>query len=89
MAGDPREAERFADLLEKQGLLTAPANLKSAVLERSRQADIRVIAGSNHLSKKAELFRYSLKVGLTMACSIALLLVTPDSRRRRDVPGIL
>ncbi len=78
MAADPEEAERFADFLEEQGLLTAPANLKSAVLDRSRQADILIIAGSNRLSKRAELIRYSMKIGLAMACSIAFLLAAPD-----------
>ncbi len=78
MASDLWEAERFADFLEEQGLLSAPASLKPAVLERSRQTDIRVIAGTNRLSKNMELMRYSLKVGLAMACSIALLLTVPD-----------
>ena len=42
IASDLSEAQRFGDLLEQQGLLKAPANLKASVLERSRQADVRL-----------------------------------------------
>ena len=44
-------AERLADLVESQGLISAPANLKSSVLARTRQLDIKLVAGSNRLSK--------------------------------------
>ena len=70
IASDLSEAQRFGDLLEQQGLLKAPANLKASVLERSRQADVRLIAGTNHFSKKTRLLCYSLKGGLAAACSI-------------------
>lgn len=83
MASDPHEAERFADLLEQQGLLAAPANLKASILDRSRQADVRLIAGSNHLSKRTELIRYSLKVSLAAACSIALIAAVPPDTRTK------
>ena len=73
IASDLSEAQRFGDLLEQQGLLKAPANLKASVLERSRQADVRLIANGNRLSKRTELIRYSLKVSLAAACSIAVI----------------
>ncbi len=83
MALDLSEAERFADRLEQQGLLNAPRNLKASILERSRQADIQLIAGSNHLSKKMELIRYSLKVSLAAACSIAMIVTVPLNTNSR------
>lgn len=85
MAGDSAKAEEFADRLEKRGLYSAPANLKSSILERSRQADVRLIAGSNHLSKKTQLFRYSLKVSLAAACSIGFIIAMPQLRDRYPV----
>jgi len=82
LACDDSQAEQFADCLEKRGLHTAPANLKSSILERSRQVDIKFAAGANHLSKKAELLCYGLKVGLAAACSIAVIAVMPDFHSR-------
>lgn len=76
MAKDQAKAEEFADYLEERGLLSAPANLKSSILERSRQPDIQIIAGSNRLSKKM-LLHYSLKVGLAAACSIGFIIAMP------------
>lgn len=89
MALDLSEAERFADCLEQQGLLNAPRNLKASILERSRQADIQLIAGSNHLSKKTELIRYSLKVSLAAACSIAMIVTVPlNTNNRGQTPPL-
>lgn len=84
MADDPAKAEEFADYLERRGLLAAPGNLKSSILERSRQADIRIIAGSNQLSKKTQLFRYSLKVSLAAACSIGVIITMPGPHERHS-----
>lgn len=86
IASDLSEAERFADLLEQQGLFAAPSNLKSSVLERSRQMDIQMIAGSNRFSRKTELIRYSLKVSLAAACSIAIIATVPSSNRDHVPP---
>ena len=85
MAEDQAIAEEFADYLEERGLLSAPANLKSSILDRSRQADVRLIAGSNHLSKKTALFSYSLKVGLAAACSIGVIIAMPQLHDRYSV----
>ena len=87
IASDLSEAQRFGDLLEQQGLLKAPTNLKASVLERSRQADVRLIANGNRLSKRTELIRYSLKVSLAAACSIAVIVTVP-SRDRDHVPPL-
>lgn len=85
MASDQAKAEEFAEYLEKRGLLKAPGNLKSSILKRSRQADVRIIAGSNHLSKKTQLFRYSLKVSLAAACSIGVIIAMPRLYSRYTV----
>ena len=77
MASDCSAAEAFADYLEQQGLTQAPANMKSSILERSRHMDVQLIAGTNQLSKKAELFFYGLKVGFAVACSIAAIIAAP------------
>ena len=85
MSEDPAKAEEFADYLEERGLLSAPANLKSSILEKSRQPDVRLIAGSNHLSKKTLLLRYSLKVSLAAACSIGFIIAMPRLHDRYSV----
>lgn len=85
MASDPAEAERFADYLEAQGLMDAPANMKSSILERSRHMDVQIIAGTNQLSKKAELFFYGLKVGFAVACSIAAIGAAPRFYAKQSV----
>ncbi len=71
------QAERLANLVESKGLMTAPANLKSAILKRSRQMDVQMIAEANHLGRQAELFFYGLKVGAAVVCSIGLILAAP------------
>ncbi len=75
------QAERLADLVESKGLMTAPANLKSAILERSRQTDVQMIAGANRLGRQAELLFYGLKVGAAVVCSISLILAAPLIRQ--------
>ena len=52
-------ADRLADMVETQGLIKAPSNLKASILERSRQMDVQLIAHSNRLSKKLELFKFN------------------------------
>lgn len=85
MAQNEAEAEAFADRLEELGLYRAPANLKSSILNRSRQADVQLIAGTNHFSKKTRLLCYSLKVGLAAACSIGFIIAMPRLRNRYSV----
>ena len=63
LAACPFCCEQFADYIENQELITAPAHLKSSIMERSRDLDVQIVAGSNHLSKRLQLFYFSLKVG--------------------------
>lgn len=69
--------EQFADFIEKQELITAPAHLKSFILERSRDLDIQLVAGTNHLSKRLQLFYFSLKVGAAVLGSLSMLVFLP------------
>lgn len=77
MALDSSAAEEYADYLEDKGLLKAPSNLKSSILERSRHLDVQLVAGTNQLSKKTQLFFYGLKVGFAVACSIVAVAAAP------------
>lgn len=76
-------AERLADMVERQGLMTAPINLKASILERSRQLDVQVIAKTNLASKKLELFYYGLKLGTAVAVSVCFIMITPRLAERQ------
>lgn len=82
LAACPWCRDSFADFIEGEELLKAPADFKSSVLERSRGLDVQIIAGSNHLSKKLQMFYFSLKVGTAVLCALALLTVAPDLATR-------
>lgn len=71
------QAQQLADLVESRGLMRAPANLKSAILERSRQPDVLLAAKAGRLGRRAELFFYGLKVSAAVACSVGLILAAP------------
>ncbi len=75
-------AERLADLVETHGLMTAPANLKSSILARSKQLDVQLIARSNQLSKKLALWYYGFKVVLAGVCCVGVILSVPDMHER-------
>lgn len=70
LAACPFCCEQFADYIENQELITAPAHLKSSIMERSRDLDVQIVAGSNHLSKRLQLFYFSLKVGAAVLCAL-------------------
>ena len=78
LASCPWCRDAFAGYIENRELLTAPASMKASILERSKGLDVQIIAGSNHLSKKLQMFYYSLKVGAAVLCALALLAIVPD-----------
>ena len=45
LAACPFCCEQFADYIENQELITAPAHLKSSIMERSRDLDVQIVAG--------------------------------------------
>ena len=65
--------EQIALQAEKQELLTAPARMKSEILSKLNRPEVQIIAKSNRISKKLELFYFSLRVGTAVLCSLALL----------------
>ncbi len=83
MASDELEAGRFADALEAQGLLRAPKDLKTSILDRSRHMDVQLVAATNRFSRKAELFFYGLKVGFAVVCSLTAIAAIPYVRESR------
>ena len=81
LAAYPFCCEQFADYIENQELITAPAHLKSSIMERSRDLDVQIVAGSNHLSKRLQLFYFSLKVGAAVLCALTMLTILPGVSR--------
>lgn len=79
--------EQFADQLEEQGLLTAPANLKESILSRSKKTDVQLIAKTNQTSQKLQLFYYSLKVCFATAFALALLLWSSNASFSIYIPS--
>lgn len=71
-------ADLFAEHVEKNNLVSAPRDLKENIMAQSRNLDVRVIAASNQISKRLQLFYYSLKVGAAVLCVLTLLTVTPN-----------
>lgn len=76
--------EAFADYVEQYEVLPAPRHLKASVLERSRRPDIQIIAGSNQISKKLQMFYFSLKVGAAVLCALSLLTIAPVISRQLE-----
>lgn len=70
-------ADLFADYTQDHMLLSAPPDMAEAILKRSRQLDVHMIAKSNELSKKMQLILYSLKVGAAALAAIMLILKVP------------
>ena len=69
--------EQIALQTEKQELLAAPARMKSEILSKLNRPEVQIIAKSNRISKKLELFYFSLRVGTAVLCSLALLSFAP------------
>lgn len=69
--------EQIALQTEKQELLAAPARMKSEILSKLNLPEVQIIAKSNRISKKLELFYFSLRVGTAVLCSLALLSFAP------------
>lgn len=79
---------RFADHIEAHELLAAPKNMQEAILIKSRQLDVQVVAGSNQLSKKLQLFYYSLKVSFATAFALGLLIWNPNLPEPPTLPTV-
>ncbi|MCI9530976.1 MAG: hypothetical protein HFH38_04370 [Lachnospiraceae bacterium] len=73
-------AERFGDWMEEPGAATVapPRYLKEEIQSRTRQIDIQAVQRLKETSRQMQLVLYSLKVGLAVAVSIFLLVLTTD-----------
>lgn len=70
--------------VEQHQLIQAPKHLKASVLTRSRQPDIRFIAGTNQVSRRLQLFYFSLKVSAAVLCALTLLTAAPALSSRLE-----
>lgn len=71
-------AAQLADYVEAHGLLTAPKGMKETILDKSRSLDLQPAVKNRHISKRRELFYYSLKVGFAAAFAITMLMVPKE-----------
>ena len=77
MAGCTFCAEQFAEWMEEvQAVTEPPVYLAEEILERTRQIDIRTAVKVKQASRQVQLLLYSIKVGLAVAASIFVLIVT-------------
>lgn len=76
--------DELAGYVEEHELIKAPCDLKGSILKRAEKLDVRLIAGTNHASKKLQLFYFSLKVGTAVLCSLTLLLAAPAVSRQLE-----
>ena len=76
---DDLAAEEFADYIEENFLIRAPGDLKSSVMKRCSQPDVKLPAEARKLSHRTRLLLYSLKVGTAVAVSVLLLALLPSS----------
>ena len=76
---DDLAAEEFADYIEENFLIRAPGDLKSSVMKRCSQPDVKLPAEARKLSHRTRLLLYSLKVGAAVAVSVLLLALLPSS----------
>lgn len=70
--------EELAEHVVQHELIKAPKNMKASILERSKRPDIQFIAGTNQISKRLQLFYFSLKVGAAILCVLTMLIAAPD-----------
>ena len=67
---DDLAAEEFADYIEENFLIRAPGDLKSSVMKRCIQPDVKLPAEARKLSHRTRLLLYSLKVGTDIRFSV-------------------
>ena len=76
---DDLAAEEFADYIEENFLIRAPGDLKSSVMKRCSQPDVKLPAEARKLSHRTRLPLCSRKVGTAVAVSVLLLALLPSS----------
>ena len=69
------EINELINEIEENYMLNAPPNLKNDILDRIREDEIK----NKKRKDNVTLTFYSIKVGVTVAAAIAVLLITPYS----------
>lgn len=77
--------EELTGHVEQYEMLTAPKNLKASILEQSKHLDVQLIAGTNQISKRLQLFYFSLKVSAAILCMLSMLTVAPHFLRQLEL----
>ncbi len=68
----------YPNLEEEPILIEPPRYLKEEILNRAYQMDVKAAVKLKETSRKVQLLMYSLKVGLAVAASLFLLVITTD-----------
>lgn len=76
--------EQLAEYIGERELVSAPRDFKNSVMEQSRRLDVKLIAGTNHVSKRLQLFYFTLKVGAAVLCVLTMLTVAPELSRQLE-----
>lgn len=76
-------ANELANMELENAVVTAPKNLKSQILQRSKAPDVQIVAGAKKTSKKVQLMLYGAKT--VTAVIIALFLLNLVSKAGTQV----
>lgn len=71
------DLELFADQIESSYMISAPMDLKASILKEAARPEVQLEIKTRKLSRKAQLFYYSLKVGTAVAGALFLLSIAP------------
>jgi anti-sigma factor RsiW len=75
----------FADSM-KEDLVRAPRDLKDKLMRTIERPEVQLAKHAREVSKRMQLFLYSLKVGTAMAGALLLLFLTISLSSRQTVP---
>ena len=74
--------------IAEQDMITAPHYLKENVMERSQsvqvQLPMKLEVHTRQVSKKMQMFYYTMKVSAAMVCTLILLLLVPNIKLNID-----
>ncbi len=68
------ELLRFIQCVEENDMIKAPIQMKEEILKKSKSPVIRIAVESKKVSKKVQLFWYSLKISAAVAIALTLLI---------------
>lgn len=80
------DLELFADQIESEYGISAPRDLKASILKEAARPEIQLEVKTRELSRKAQLFFYTLKVGTAVAGALLLLSITPKLTASPPLP---